>query len=115
MVWYGMVWYDVMCFPSFFIALPLVPVNVSAYSTSMTSLYVKWDAIKFRPLDGYVLWCKEVESGVMVKNVTVNTTWMHLSGLKELTNHSIEVAGYNAWEVGPKTKPIYLITEQTGK
>ena len=95
--------------------LTVQPTNVMAISTSITSILVTWDAIKFNPLDGYVVWCKEVASGLIIQNMTLDKANTSLNGLKELTNYSIEVAGYNAWERGPRSGPVYVKTEHPGK
>ena len=98
-----------------FTDIPIVAANVTASVTSMSSLFVRWDPIPFRPLDGYVISVTEIDTGLVIQSVKANKTFVHLTALAAYTNYSLEVAGYNAWEVGPNTIAIYKKIEQIGE
>ena len=81
-----------------------------------TAVRVSWKKMNFYPLDGYVVWYQEDQSETL--NVTVSgaeNVTVRLTALQKLRNYSIEVAGFNAWEVGPRSGAVYVVTEPPGE
>ena len=92
------------------------PDNITAYSTSSTSIMITWSPISEKDatgkLLGYLVQYKKVWTQESYHNISLQATAVSavIKGLKVFTLYRIQIAGFTSAGVGVQSRPQYAKT-----
>lgn len=100
----------------------VAPENVTALSTTSTSIYLTWDAVPSSQRSGKILGYKvsftlqsKIDERKLTEEVSVTMAYVNLTGLRKNRKFNITVSAFNECGDGPRSVNLFARTDEDSK